>query len=146
MNQDRQRKLTKRRWFVLLASCLINLCIGSLYAWSVFAVPVVEHISSVTGTSLNASNLAIVFTIANSVGHNSVNYGIMFVGFTFAGYLRPTIMSALHERMNSYSPAFLFAMGLVALGVLLSILYRKISVRQEGHYSQFRKGNKRCIN
>lgn len=31
--------LTRRRWLVLLASCVINLCIGALYAWSVFASP-----------------------------------------------------------------------------------------------------------
>ena len=29
--------LDKRRWLVLIASCITNLCIGSLYAWSVFA-------------------------------------------------------------------------------------------------------------
>lgn len=63
--------------------------------------------------------------------NNSVNYGIMFIGFAFAGYLGPTIMSGFHERMNSYSPAFLFAMGLAVLGILLSMLYRKISVRRE---------------
>lgn len=68
MNRERQIKLTKKRWLVLIASCLINLCIGSLYAWSVFAVPVAEHIGSVTGVHLNASDLAIVFTVANSVG------------------------------------------------------------------------------
>jgi MFS family permease len=60
--------LTKKRWFVLIASCMINLCIGSLYAWSVFSMPMAEYINGLTGLKLNAGNMAIVFTIANSVG------------------------------------------------------------------------------
>ncbi|MCQ2508618.1 MAG: OFA family MFS transporter [Dorea sp.] len=60
--------LSKKRWLVLIASCLINLCIGSLYAWSVFAAPMAEYIGALKGISLTASSLAIVFTVANSVG------------------------------------------------------------------------------
>ena len=63
---------TKRRWLVLAASCLINLCIGALYAWSVFASPMAEHISKVQNLSgdqvITASSIAIVFSIANVVG------------------------------------------------------------------------------
>lgn len=61
-------KMEKKRWLILTASCLINLCIGSLYAWSVFAVPMAEYFNSVNGTSLTAADLAAVFTLANSVG------------------------------------------------------------------------------
>ena len=32
---------------VLIASCLINLCIGALYAWSVFASGMAEYLSSI---------------------------------------------------------------------------------------------------
>lgn len=60
--------LTKKRWIILMASCLINLCVGSLYAWSVFAGPMAEYLSKVTGTVLTPGNLAVVFVIANSVG------------------------------------------------------------------------------
>lgn len=64
--------LTKRRWIVLIASCLINLCIGALYAWSVFAPPMAEHLSKIqylTGDQiLTASSMSIVFSIANVVG------------------------------------------------------------------------------
>ena len=68
MDKQLQEKLTKKRWAVLAASCFINLCIGSLYAWSVFAAPMAEHLNMVNGTSLTAADLAIVFTVANSVG------------------------------------------------------------------------------
>ena len=58
--------LTKKRWIILVASCLINLCIGSLYAWSVFATPMAEYLTMITGNEVKG--LAIIFTIANSVG------------------------------------------------------------------------------
>ena len=61
-------ELTKKRWIILVASCFINLCIGSIYAWSVFASPMAEHFNNIGGLSLTPGNLAIVFTIANSVG------------------------------------------------------------------------------
>lgn len=64
--------LEKKRWIILIASCFINLCIGSLYAWSVFASPMAVHINEIhglTGTvAVTAANLAIVFTVANLVG------------------------------------------------------------------------------
>ena len=59
---------TKKRWITLAACCLINLCIGSLYAWSVFATPMAEHLSGLTGTAVTSGTLAIVFTLANAVG------------------------------------------------------------------------------
>lgn len=59
---------SKKRWLILLASCFINLCIGSLYAWSVFSAPMAEYLSQLNGIKLTPANLAIVFVIANSVG------------------------------------------------------------------------------
>ena len=60
---------TKKRWITLAACCLINLCIGSLYAWSVFATPLAEHLNAVQGTdSYDAGALAIVFTLSNALG------------------------------------------------------------------------------
>lgn len=61
-------KLTNKRWIILIASCFINLCIGSMYAWSVFAAPMAKHLSTITGLGLTAGTLAIVFTVTNSVG------------------------------------------------------------------------------
>lgn len=61
-------ELTKKRWIILIASCFINLCIGSIYAWSVFAAPMAEYINSISGLSLTPGSLAIAFTITNLVG------------------------------------------------------------------------------
>lgn len=60
--------LTKKRWIILIASCFINLCIGSIYAWSVFATPMAEYLNGINGTVFTAGTLAIVFTVTNSVG------------------------------------------------------------------------------
>lgn len=60
--------LNKKRWVVLVACCLINLCLGSIYAWSVFASSMAEYLSNLTNTTLTTGDLAIVYTIANSVG------------------------------------------------------------------------------
>ncbi|HBC92739.1 MAG TPA: MFS transporter [Pelotomaculum sp.] len=54
--------LKTKRWLVLIASVVINLCIGSGYAWSVFAKPVI----GVLGCTAAAAALA--FTISNGVG------------------------------------------------------------------------------
>ena len=37
--------LTKKRWIYLVLCCLINLYLGSIYAWSVFATPMAEHLT-----------------------------------------------------------------------------------------------------
>lgn len=58
--------LDQRRWAILIASCLVNLCIGSLYAWSVFASPMAEHLARLSGGV--PQNLALTFTVANAVG------------------------------------------------------------------------------
>ena len=60
--------LTKKRWVTLIACCLINLCLGSIYAWSVFASSMAEFLSARNGITLTTGDLAIVYTVANSVG------------------------------------------------------------------------------
>ena len=42
--------MNKKRWLILGACCLINLCLGSIYAWSVFSASMSEYLSSLTGT------------------------------------------------------------------------------------------------
>lgn len=58
--------MEKNRGIILTFSCLVALCIGSLYAWSVFALPMAEFLSRQNGIQI--TSLTIVFTIANSVG------------------------------------------------------------------------------
>ena len=83
-----------KRWIILFLSCLVTLCIGSLYSWSAFATPLAQHLSSITGKEI--SNLAIVFTIANAVGPITMISGgyvndrlgpkrVLFLGSAFFG-------------------------------------------------------------
>ncbi len=61
-------ELKKKRWLILAASCLVNLCIGSTYAWSVFAVPMAEYLTEITGAQLSAGDLSMAFTLATALG------------------------------------------------------------------------------
>ena len=58
--------MMKKRWLILVASCFVTLCVGSQYAWSVFASPMAAYLEGITGQEI--ASLAIVFTVANSVG------------------------------------------------------------------------------
>ena len=60
---------TYNRRVILAASCLINLCIGSIYAWSVFAAPMAARLGLAT------EDLAIVFIVANGVGPITMIFG-----------------------------------------------------------------------
>lgn len=59
--------LKKRRWIILVACCLINLCLGSIYSWSVFADAMAKHYTNISGNTVTIANLAIVYTIANAI-------------------------------------------------------------------------------
>ena len=111
------RDYNKRRWLILVASCLVNLCIGSLYTWSVFAGPLAEHINNVqqlSGTALlSAGSLSIIFIMSNAfapvpmvaggflserIGPRRVVMigGVLFgAGFLLCGFANSVLMLAL---------------------------------------------------
>ncbi len=60
--------VNKKRWIVLVACCVINLCLGSIYAWSVFSSSMAEYLSMKTSTTITSQDLAMVYTLANAVG------------------------------------------------------------------------------
>ena len=64
----REKKLTRKRWLILIVCSLANLCLGSIYSWSVFAAPLGEYLSKLNHTTITSADLAIVYTVANSVG------------------------------------------------------------------------------
>lgn len=106
----KQKNLDKKRWLVLAASCMINLCIGSLYAWSVFSAPLAERLNSLPGSSgtLTAASLAIVFTVANAVGPVTMISG----GF---------INDKLGPKWVVFAGGLLFGLGLLACGFAGSV-------------------------
>ena len=60
--------MMKIRWYVLIISCFVNLCAGSMYAWSVFASPMELYLNETYGLNLQTGSLAIIFTFANMLG------------------------------------------------------------------------------
>ena len=59
--------------------------------------------------------------------YNTVNYGIMWVGFSAAGILGPTVLTVFHNNSGSYQGAFLVAFGMALVGMFLTFVYRKLS-------------------
>ena len=56
-------KLDHKRWLILLAGILANLCQGTAYASSVFAVPVLKHLGLMVDGKPDISKWALAFSI-----------------------------------------------------------------------------------
>ncbi len=106
--KERNTVLTKKRWIVLIASCLINLCIGALYAWSVFATPMAEHLSGILGRTLTAADLAIVFSIGNGDG---------FITLIAGGFIN----EKLGTKWVIFAGGVLFGLGFVVCGLAQNV-------------------------
>lgn len=63
--------------------------------------------------------------------NNTVNYGIMWIGFSAAGIVGPTILSAVKQATGQYQSAFVIAFVMAAVGLLLTVLYRRM-VKKNG--------------
>ena len=61
------------------------------------------------------------------IRNNSVNYGIMFIGFAVAGYFGPTTCGKILSSTGSYSSAFIVSIALVIAGILLSFVYSLVT-------------------
>lgn len=108
MKRETGVNLTKRRWLVLAASCLINLCIGALYAWSVFAGPMAMQLSAAAGRELTAADLSIVFSVGNGLG---------FITMIGGGFLNQKI----GPKWVIFSGGILFGFGFVICGLASNI-------------------------
>ena len=59
--------------------------------------------------------------------NNTVNYGIMWIGFSAAGILGPTVLTTIYNSSGNYQGAFLVACVMDLVGLLLSFVYRKLT-------------------
>ena len=57
-----------KRMISLIACCLVNLCLGSIYSWSVFSQAMSGYLNETAGLSLTSGDLAIVYTVASCLG------------------------------------------------------------------------------
>ncbi|MDT8899829.1 OFA family MFS transporter [Anaeroselena agilis] len=94
------------RWLILVAAIVTNLCIGTLYAWSVFALP----LGKLFGWSAAAIGLA--FTI---------NHGLSPVAMIGGGY----VQDRLGSRANILIGGLMFTVGFFLTGFVnkVGLLY-----------------------
>lgn len=59
--------LMKKRWGVLIASVVVNICIGTGFAWSVYQTALFRDAVSIFGYEVAKSQLALAFTICSGV-------------------------------------------------------------------------------
>ena len=62
----------------------------------------------------------------NFAKNNSVNYGIMFIGFAAAGFLGPTIMRSTFNAVGNYNLSFLLAALIALLGIMILLIFKKL--------------------
>lgn len=99
------------RWLILVAAVITNICIGTLYAWSVFALP----LGKTFGWA--ATSIALAFTI---------NHALSPVAMIGGGY----IQDRLGSKANVILGGIMFSVGLLITGFVSSIemLYFTYSV------------------
>ena len=90
------------RWLILIAAIIINICIGTLYAWSVFAMP----LGKLFGWAPPA--LALVFTI---------NHGLSPVAMIGGGYLQ----DKLGSKTTIIVGGLMFTIGLFLSGYVSQV-------------------------
>lgn len=61
--------------------------------------------------------------------HQSINYGVMFIGFSIAGLIGPNVASAVHESSGSYHIAFVVAASLCVAGLVLAVVFQMVYMR-----------------
>jgi MFS family permease len=118
--------LKTKRWFVLVASLIINLCIGTGYAWSVYAKALIMKFGPGTAMGWAAAAIALTFTISNAVspicmitgGKLQDKFGprwVIFAGaFIFGGgILSAGFTDSLARLYISYGILAGFGMGLI---------------------------------
>jgi len=97
--------LSKKRWLILAVSCLINICIGSMYAWSSLSAPMAQELDA---------NLSSVFSTANAVS---------FITMIIGGLLN----DKYGPRWVMFAGGVLFGVGMFASGFAQNVMHLIIS-------------------
>ena len=53
----------KGRWALILVGLVINLCLGTIYSWSVFVAPVTQYFTTELGQTVTASEVLMPFSV-----------------------------------------------------------------------------------
>jgi len=97
------------RTLIVAVSCLINLCMGANYAWSVFVGPLAQRLNEINGFTgeamLHAGNLTIAF---------SVMYAMIPISMIFGG----AINDRFGPRAMVFCGSILFGSGMMLTGLV----------------------------
>ena len=93
---------TKNRWFMVISAMAIHMCIGSVYAWSVYVNPIQAAMS------WTLTDITITFSIA-----------IFFLGFSAA--IMGKFVEAKGPRVAATLAAVLFGVGTIGSGVAIHL-------------------------
>jgi len=53
----------KGRWGLVASGLIINLCMGSIYAWSVFVGPLTDYFTGMPGLAVTAHDILMPFSV-----------------------------------------------------------------------------------
>ena len=59
--------LEKGRWGLVVSGLIINLCLGSIYAWSVFVEPLTDYFTGQLGQTVTANDILMPFSVSLAV-------------------------------------------------------------------------------
>jgi len=59
--------LEKGRWGLVVSGLIINLCLGSIYAWSVFVEPLTDYFTGELGQTVTANDILMPFSVSLAV-------------------------------------------------------------------------------
>ena len=98
--------LTKNRWYILIATIVVNICIGTAFAWSVFQAGLSKEANSIFGHTVTKQQLALAFTICSGVSPVCMILG-------------PTLQKKLGSpRIVIWTGGILFGLGLILSGFI----------------------------
>lgn len=100
--------LIKKRWYLLVIACLINIAAGSIYAWSVFSPAKAAQMSQTLGTTVTAGELSIIFSVANAMCPVTMIFGGL-------------IIDRIGPKLVTVAGGILIALGLFGAGLSTTI-------------------------
>lgn len=62
--------------------------------------------------------------------NNSLNYGIIWLGYSICGFISPTLTSSIKASTGDFNGAFMAAAGVSVLGIVMTVIFRGVAKKQ----------------
>ena len=59
--------MQNKNWFYLVLFWIINFCLGSFYAWSVYSTWLAEYYTQLSGTVVSVASLTVAFSVGTAM-------------------------------------------------------------------------------